>query len=357
MMYMNLNRQNSKTASTQQSRSSNRSVQQSRSSNITGQQTQQLKKLWMEKNLKRWMISLNVILTQTTETLNHMNTKTEVATAGTIDSESLVDNEKLGHTFPELGCDGSGGTEDLDLAKKDGSNEPSISSTTATSQETLADEESEKAVDTKQHHFMSDEPTAEPESIPEEGNGFQLEAHTMDKLDENKIRTTTAIEEESPQENEKPNVLPHIMDSETEVSREAVTMNISDDIQGPERTSLAIPHEQIASKTDPSENIERTSSKGMECGEENRMGEQSKEITEESQMIESAKMSLSDLLQRSKKRNVQVGEDVTEERELMGNKVEPQNETAETVEAGEEAVHDKNQYITGLSLFMKCIHT
>ncbi|KAG5534859.1 hypothetical protein RHGRI_022849 [Rhododendron griersonianum] len=307
--------------------------------------------------------------------------KKEIATAGTVDSESLVDNEKLGHTFPELGCDGNGGTEDLDLTKKDGSNEPSISSTTATSQETLTDEETEKAVDTKQHHFMSDKPTAEPESIPEEGNGFQLEAHTMDKvsttslaiimstngaqnpefgnssflqepvvsvmadeakLDENKIRTTTAIEEESPQENEKPNVLPHIMDSETEVSREAVTMNISDDIQGPEKTSLAIPHEQIASKTDPSESIERTNSKGMECGEENRMGKQSKEITEESQMIESAKMSLSDLLQRSAKRNVQVGEDVTEERELMGNKEEPQNETAETVEAEEEeAVHDK----------------
>ncbi|KAI8566172.1 hypothetical protein RHMOL_Rhmol02G0019200 [Rhododendron molle] len=191
----------------------------------------------MEKNLKRWMISLNVILTQTMETLNHMNTKTEIATAGTIDSEILVDNEKLGHTFPEPGCDGSGGTEDLDLAKKDGSNEPRASS-------------------------LSDADEA--------------------KLDENKIRTTTAIEEESPQENEKPNVLPHIMDSETEVSREAVTMNISDDIQGPEKTSLAIPHEQIASKTDPSENIERTNSKGMECGEENRMGEQSKEITEES---------------------------------------------------------------------------
>ncbi|KAI8529899.1 hypothetical protein RHMOL_Rhmol11G0010700 [Rhododendron molle] len=258
-----------------------------------------------------------------------MNTKIEIATAGNIDSESLVDNEKLGHTFPEPGCDGSGGTEDLDLAKKDGSNEPSISSTIATSQETLADEERASS--------LSDADEA--------------------KLDENKIRTTTAIEEESPQENEKPNVLPHIMDSETKVSREAVTMNISDDIQGPEKTSLAIPHEQIASKTDPSENIERTNSKGMECGEENRMGEQSKEITEESQMIESAKMSLSDLLQRSKKRNVQVGEDVTEERKLMGNKVEPQNETAETVQAEEEAVHDKKQYITRLSLFMKCIHT
>ncbi|KAG5534808.1 hypothetical protein RHGRI_022803 [Rhododendron griersonianum] len=309
---------------------------------------------------------------------NHGN-KREIATAGTIDSESLVDNEKLGRTFPEPGCEGSGGTEDLDLTKKDGSNKPSISSTTATSQETLADE---KAVETKQHHFMSDELTAEPESIPEEGNGFQLEANTMDKvsttslaiimskngaqnpefgissflqepvelsvmadeakLGENKIRTTTAIEEEeSPQENEKPNVLPHIMDSETEVSREAVTMDISEDIKGPEKTSLAIPHEQIASKRDPSGSIERTNSKGMECGEENRMGEQSKEITEESQMIESAKMSLSDLLQRSTKRNVQVGEDVTEERELMGNKEEQQNETAKTVEAEEEAVHDK----------------
>ncbi|KAG5534873.1 hypothetical protein RHGRI_022858 [Rhododendron griersonianum] len=72
------------------------------------------------------------------------------------------------------------------------------------------------------------------------------------------------------------------------------------------------------------------------------MGKQSEEITEESQMIESAKLSLSDLLQRSTKRNVQVGEDVTEKRELMGNKEEPQNETAETVEAEEEeAVHDK----------------
>ncbi|KAG5534872.1 hypothetical protein RHGRI_022857 [Rhododendron griersonianum] len=140
--------------------------------------------------------------------------KREIATAGTIDSESLVDNEKLGHTFPEPGCEGNGGTEDLDLTKKDGSNKPSISSTTATSQETLADEVSEKAVDTKQHHFMSDKLTAEPESIPEEGNGFQLQAHTMDKepvvsvmadeakLDE-KIQTITAIEEEeSPWENE-----------------------------------------------------------------------------------------------------------------------------------------------------------
>ncbi|KAI8541427.1 hypothetical protein RHMOL_Rhmol08G0060000 [Rhododendron molle] len=307
--------------------------------------------------------------------------KKDIATAGTIDSESLVDNEKLGHTFPEPGCEGNDGTEDLDLTKKDGSNKPSISSTTATSQETLADEESEKAVDTKQHHFMSDKPTAEPESIPEEGNGFQLEAHTMDKvsttslaiimstngaqnpefgnssflqepvvsvmadeakLDE-KIRTITATEEEeSPRESEKPDVLPHIMDSEREVSREAVTMNISEDIQGLEKTSLATPHEQIASKTDPSESIEHTNSKGMECGEENRMGKQSEEIPEESQMIESAKLSLSDLLQRSTKRNVQVGEDVTEKRELMGNKEEPQNETAETVEAEEEAaVHDK----------------
>ncbi|KAF7134977.1 hypothetical protein RHSIM_Rhsim08G0050800 [Rhododendron simsii] len=243
--------------------------------------------------------------------------KKEIATAGTIDSESLVDYEKLGHTFPEPGCDGSGGTEDLDLTKKDGSNKPSISSTTATSQETLPDEESEKAEPVVS--VMADEA----------------------KLDE-KIKTITTIEEEeeSPQENEKPNVLPHIMDSEREVSHEAVTMNISEDIQGLEKTSLATPHEQIASKRDPSESIEHTNSKGMECGEENRVGKQSEEITEESQMIESAKMSLSDLLQRSTKRNVQVGEDVTEERELMGIKEEPQNETAKTVEAEEAAVHD-----------------
>lgn len=68
----------------------------------------------------------------------------------------------------------------MDLTNKDGSNKPSISSATATSQETIADEESEKAVDAKQHGFMSDEPTAEPASIPEEG--FQLEENTMDKV-------------------------------------------------------------------------------------------------------------------------------------------------------------------------------
>lgn len=106
--------------------------------------------------------------------------KKEIVNTGTIDSESLMDTEKPEHTFLEPGCEGTGGTEDLDLTNKDGSNKPSISSATATSQETIADEESEKAVDAKQHGFMSDEPTAEPASIPEDG--FQLEENTMDKV-------------------------------------------------------------------------------------------------------------------------------------------------------------------------------
>lgn len=196
------------------------------------------------------------------------------------------------------------------------------------------------------------------------------------KLDEAKIQTITAIEdEETQQENDG---LPHIEDSEKEVSHEKVLMNIPEDVQGPEETSLAMPHEQIASKTDPSESIERTKptaskdapvmqdnaaaktfqnvevedlnagcdvgsepeAKGMECAEENRMGEKSEEITEDSQKIESAKMSLTDLLQRSTKRNSQVVEDLTEERELMGKKEEPKNATAETVQAEEAEVHE-----------------
>ncbi|KAL6994393.1 hypothetical protein U1Q18_012498 [Sarracenia purpurea var. burkii] len=249
----------------------------------------------------------------------------------------------------------------------------------------------------KQDDFMPDKQTMEVVS----GKGFKFEERIKDeelvelsamekerKLDEAKVQGTIAAneEEETQEQNEKPNVLSDIKASGTEVSHEMGLMDIANvtqvtnDTQGLEKTSLAISHEQNAGKTDPNEGIETTNStaridellmqadinaeafrkveirdlkagyasgsepeaKGIECGEEKRMGKESEETTEKATMIESAKNSLSDLMQRSTKQTFQMAEHLVEERELTGNKKEQQTETADTVRV-DEAKTDENK--------------
>ncbi|XP_059449181.1 uncharacterized protein LOC132180396 [Corylus avellana] len=69
--------------------------------------------------------------------------------------------------------------------------------------------------------------------------------------------------------------------------------------------------------------------RGVECQGEKRMVDSGEKITEES-----AKFSLSDLMQKSMKENPQVAKDLTKERHPMLNKAEMQNEEAETTQFG-----------------------
>jgi hypothetical protein len=74
--------------------------------------------------------------------------------------------------------------------------------------------------------------------------------------------------------------------------------------------------------------------RGVECQEEKRMVDSGEKITEESSSVESAKLSLSDLMQESTKENSQVAKDLTKERHPMLSKTEMQNEEAETTQFG-----------------------
>lgn len=69
--------------------------------------------------------------------------------------------------------------------------------------------------------------------------------------------------------------------------------------------------------------------RGVECQGEKRMVDSGEKITEES-----AKFSLSDLMQKSMKENPQVAKDLTKERHPMLSKAEMQNEEAETTQFG-----------------------
>ena len=70
--------------------------------------------------------------------------------------------------------------------------------------------------------------------------------------------------------------------------------------------------------------------RGVECEGEKRMGDSGEQITEESTSVDSAKISLSNLTQRSKKENRQVTKEMTKEKEPMPSKEEMQNQEAET---------------------------
>ncbi|KAG7985698.1 hypothetical protein I3843_03G039700 [Carya illinoinensis] len=71
--------------------------------------------------------------------------------------------------------------------------------------------------------------------------------------------------------------------------------------------------------------------RGIECEGEKRMGA-SGEINKESASVDSAKMSLSGLMQRSMKKKLQEAKNLTKEREPMPSKAEIQNEEAETTQ-------------------------
>ncbi|XP_035549583.1 titin-like isoform X18 [Juglans regia] len=71
--------------------------------------------------------------------------------------------------------------------------------------------------------------------------------------------------------------------------------------------------------------------RGIECEGEKRMGG-SGEINKESASVDSAKMSSSDLMQGSMKKNLQAAKNLTKEREPMPSKAKIQNEGAETTQ-------------------------
>ncbi|XP_062151446.1 uncharacterized protein LOC133859890 isoform X7 [Alnus glutinosa] len=75
--------------------------------------------------------------------------------------------------------------------------------------------------------------------------------------------------------------------------------------------------------------------RGVKCQGEKRMVDSVEKITEESTSVESAKLPLSDLMQRSMKESWQVAKDSTKERDPMLSKAEMQNEEAETTQFGE----------------------
>jgi hypothetical protein len=75
--------------------------------------------------------------------------------------------------------------------------------------------------------------------------------------------------------------------------------------------------------------------RGVECQGEKRMVDSGEKITEESISVESAKFSLSDLMQRPMKESWQAAKDSTMERDPMLSKAEMQNEEAETTQFGE----------------------
>ncbi|KAL7190334.1 hypothetical protein ACSBR2_022584 [Camellia fascicularis] len=332
----------------------------------------------------------------------------EIASADTNNSENLMDNDKLESRFLQPACEESGVREDMNLKEQEvSSNIPSISSCAATSHEKIADKESEKTAD-KKDGFVSDKQTTEAVSILEQEKSIQFEEkHTKDeepvelstmgnerKLDETKIHSTTTTngDEETQYQNEKPNVLSHIKDSSREVSHEKGIMDldkvneITEGTQDLEKTSIAISQEQIARRANPTESAETTNSTaskdipqmqddpttkifqnpeiedlkagyaagfepeatGVECGEEKRMGEESEETTEKSVMIESAEFSLSDFMHGSRKQTLPVVEHLTEERELTGNKEEPQTESAERVQVEETKTEEgKDEYEEG----------
>ncbi|GFY87222.1 hypothetical protein Acr_05g0008610 [Actinidia rufa] len=148
---------------------------------------------------------------------------------------------------------------------------PSISSSTTTSQEEIADKENENIADEKQD-FTSDKQTTEAARMLEEEKNIPFsEAPTKveelgelstigneSKLDEANIHSTTADNEDEKTENlnEIPNLLSDAKD--TKVSHEGGTMDFADvnaitkDTKELEKTSLSISHEQIARDADPS---------------------------------------------------------------------------------------------------------
>ncbi|GFZ19043.1 hypothetical protein Acr_27g0007820 [Actinidia rufa] len=330
----------------------------------------------------------------THETIETCGEDKEIASADRKNSETLMDNEKLNHQSHEISCEGNCNTDGWNLKDKElYVDKPSISCSVATSQEEITNKENENTADEKQD-FTSDKQTTEAARLLEKEKGIQfseeltkveelVELSTIgneSKRNEANIHSTTDDNEDEKTQNlnEIPNLLSDAKD--TEVSHEGDTMDFADvneitkDTKELEKTSLSISHEQIARDADQSDSTEAINStattgvtlvqkcptekafqnaenkpgyaagsepeaKAVEYREEEKLGEECQETTEKAIPIDSAKMSLSDLLQRSTKRNLQGVEHLTEEKEVTE---KLQNERAETAQV-EEAKTDEEE--------------
>ncbi|XP_057482439.1 uncharacterized protein LOC130769223 isoform X8 [Actinidia eriantha] len=330
----------------------------------------------------------------THETIETCGEDKEIASANSKNSETLMDNEKLNHQSHEISCEGNCNTDGWNLKDKElYVDKPSISCSVATSQAEITNKENENTADEKQD-FTSDKQTTEAARLLEKEKGIQfseeltkveelVELSTIgneSKRNEANIHSTTDDNEDEKTQNlnEIPNLLSDAKD--TGVSHEGDTMDFADvneitkDTKELEKTSLSIAHEQIARDADPSDSTETINStattgvtlvqkcpfekafqnaenksgyaagsepeaKAVEYREEEKLGEECQETTEKAIPIDSAKMSLSDLLQRSIKRNLQGVEHLTEEK---GVTEKLQTETAETAQV-EEAKTDEEE--------------
>ncbi|XP_057491381.1 uncharacterized protein LOC130777121 [Actinidia eriantha] len=330
----------------------------------------------------------------THETIKTYGENKEIASADSKNSKILMDNEKLKHQSLGTSCEGNCSIDGWNLKERElYVDKPSISSSTTTSQEEIADKENENIADEKQDFTFDKQTTEAARMLEEEKNVPFSEALTKveelgelstigneSKLDEANIHSTTADNEDEKTENlnEIPNLLSDAKD--TKVSHEGGRMDFADvnvitkDTKELETTSLSISHEQIARDADPSYStvtinaIESTSvplvqecptekgsqnsenkagyaagsepeAKAVQYGEEKKLGEECQETTEKSIPIDSAKKSLSDPLQRSTKRTLQGVEHLTEGKEVTE---KLQTETAEAARV-EEAKTDEEE--------------
>ncbi|KAA8530199.1 hypothetical protein F0562_004908 [Nyssa sinensis] len=324
----------------------------------------------------------------------------EIASANSTDSECLVDDEKHKQTSPKSACEGSDVIQGLNLKEQEAcANEPSTSSLTETSQKVAADKESKNKVHEKQHDFIFNKQKmhevstsegrktikclgehrkdAEPVEISTRGNEKQLhdaEIHTL----------INANDERETQVQNKENVSADIKDSGMWLSQKddlvdpAKGNEIIRDVQELEKTTFAITNEQIPREAGPNKSTEAMIStgskdiplvqqdqtaktfqntkvedlkagnaswdepemKGIESGEEKRMGYECEETTENPTSIEAAKISLSDPLGSSKETS-QVTKHLTEERELIVNKEDLLTEKVETTQVEEEKTDEE----------------
>ena len=78
-------------------------------------------------------------------------------------------------------------------------------------------------------------------------------------------------------------------------------------------------------------------------GEERKTDNSGVKMTQEPASVDLAKLSLSDLLQRSTREKIQVSKHVIEERELTASKEEPYVEVAETIQVKKAKIEQKNE--------------
>ncbi|KAK9272816.1 hypothetical protein L1049_003194 [Liquidambar formosana] len=302
----------------------------------------------------------------------------EIATAVADNQESIMEDQKQEHTSLALSRDGTNVKEDLKLKGEEVYDIKSgTSSANKISQEEIPDKNSTITEDEKQHDLVFDEETAAELGIPAEGKGIKDEREhakneepkevstreNESKPDEVEIHSTTCANEDTEiqYQSQKPDDLAHIQDSGLVMSPKegsvvlAEAIVTSQDIPTLEKNSPSISEKQILRETDPSEITEtmvstgnkdallvvqdpegKTSQKaevkGLEPENASEIeSEWNEETSKESTPMDAAKISLSNLQQRSTKETLQTAGQVTEEKEPMSNK-ELQTEEVETLQ-------------------------